>query len=111
MITPKNGYAIIEKIDNTNAEGIETTKGGILMVRQQETPDSHIAVGKVISSAPKYEVKDYPDQDSELSPGDYILYFKPAAQHIFKENDQQFALVREIDILAIIDEEDLKRIR
>ena len=98
-IVPKNGYVIVKPLNTENK-----TEGGLFIVSQQDTPQNGITKGVVVAHCETYLVQGFPTQQTELKVGDVIVYFKPAGQHKIKDGEEEYILVREIDIMAVIEE-------
>jgi chaperonin GroES len=77
------------------------TAGGILL------PDSakdKPQKGKVVAVGPGRMVKDGTRRPLQVKEGDIVLFTNWAGDEFKKENDEQILLMREEDVLAIVDE-------
>jgi chaperonin GroES len=77
------------------------TAGGILL------PDSakdKPQKGKVIAVGPGRMVKDGTRRPLQVKEGDIVLFTNWAGDEFKKDNDEQILLMREEDVLAVVDE-------
>lgn len=89
MIKPLKNYVLLKKIENESKE----TKVGSIFI-QVKDKDNSVNVGEVLDLGS--EVK-----DTLINKGDKVIY-KEYSTTSYKENDVEYLLLKDIDILAII---------
>ncbi len=81
-------------------EAEEKTKGGILL---PDTAQKKSQRGEVLAVGPGKVAENGTRIPLDLKPGDKVLFAKYAGTDI-EDNDEQFLLIAERDVLAIIEE-------
>lgn len=89
MIKPLKNYVLLKKVENESKE----TKVGSIFI-QVKDKDNSVNVGEVLDLG--NEVK-----DTLINKGDKVIY-KEYSTTSYKENDVEYLLLKDIDILAII---------
>ncbi len=96
-LRPLGDRLVVEPIERE-----ETTAGGILL---PETAKEKPQEGKVIAVGPGRWDDSGKRMEMEVKVGDRVLYAKYAGTEIKLEGDKKVLILRENDVLAIVEEE------